>query len=94
MSPGVQKAWTPGVDRAKWTPRSISSSVAAGSYHELAQRAAVAALPATASPMGRRSAQGRRATALITMTPMSRSAHTARSSSAGSRYSGRAHSAG
>ena len=30
MSPGVQNAWTPGVDRAKWTPRSISSSVAGG----------------------------------------------------------------
>ena len=45
-------------------------------------------------PSGRRSAQGRRATALITMTPTSRSAHVARSSSAASRYSGRAHRAG
>jgi hypothetical protein len=41
MSPGVQKAWTPGVDSAKWTPRSMSASVAAGSYHECAQREAV-----------------------------------------------------
>ena len=42
-------------------PRSISSSLACGSYHESAQRAAVASLPATASASGRPSAQGRRA---------------------------------
>ena len=94
MSPGVQKAWTPGVERAKWMPRSSSSSLACGSYHESAQRAAVASSPATASAIGRPSAQGRRAAALITMTPTSRSAQTARSSSAGSRYSGRDHKAG
>ena len=42
MSPGVQNACTPGVSRAKRTPRSMSSSEAAGSYHEVAQRPVVA----------------------------------------------------
>ncbi len=75
-------------------PRSISSSVAAGSYHDDAHRSAVSVLPATASAKGRRSAQGRCAAALMAMTPTSRSAQTPRSSSAASRYSGLAHRAG
>ena len=63
MSPGVQKACTPGVESAKWMPRSSSSSLACGSYHESAQRSDVAALPADGlgqrSPVGPRPARRR-----------------------------------
>ncbi len=58
MSPGVQKACTPGVERAKWMPRSSSSSLACGSYHESAQRAEVASL--SGDRVGQRAAVGPR----------------------------------
>ena len=71
MSPGVQKACTPGVDRAKPTPRATSSASVYGSYQ--VRRGAVATGP------------GRAATALMAITPTSCSSAWASSASASRR---------
>ena len=64
---------TPGVDSAKCTPRAIESGSRRGSYHVVANRSR------SSSP------HGWRATALMAMTPRSRSAQIERSCSAARR---------
>ena len=76
----VQNACTPGVERANLTPRSIPSAVRNGSYQ--------LAVSTGLSP------HGRHATALMAMTPTSRSAHSTSRASASARYTGSAQTPG